>query len=133
MEKIVIVPERLRKVPTGNFSWVDQRIVREGYIQKLSLEAATLYLFLVIVADRNGLSYYSDEGVLKCLQLSAETLRAARQRLVELTLVAYRKPLYQVLSLQACVAPAAPPQARTPSQPVAVGTLLRNLMERKAS
>src|SRR5256885_11054040 len=41
---------KLRRVPR-QFSWVDQRLVREHVIDRLSHEACALYLFLVTVAD----------------------------------------------------------------------------------
>ena len=43
-----------RHVPP-QFSWVDQRLVRDHYIDQLSSPACALYLFLVTVADAQGL------------------------------------------------------------------------------
>ena len=57
--KHVLCPARLRRVPR-QFSWVDQRLVRDGHIGRCGSEALALYLFLVTVADAEGLSYYSD-------------------------------------------------------------------------
>jgi len=51
----ICVP-KLRQGPK-QFSWVDQRLVRERYIDQLSPQACALYLFLVTVADVQGLSY----------------------------------------------------------------------------
>jgi len=81
------------------FSWVDQRLVRERYIDELSHEACALYLFLLTVADAQGLSYYADDSLGQRLSLSAPLLRQARQALIRQGLVAYRRPLYQVLAL----------------------------------
>ncbi len=89
---------KLRHVPR-QFSWVDQRLVRERYIDQLSPEACALYLFLVTVADAQGLSYYADGSLAQRLSLSAPLLRQARQALIQQGLVAYRRPLYQVLAL----------------------------------
>jgi hypothetical protein len=50
MHKRPISLAQLRHVPR-QFSWVDQRLVRERYIDRLSHEACALYLFLVTVAD----------------------------------------------------------------------------------
>jgi hypothetical protein len=55
MHKHPICFSKLRQVPT-QFSWVDQRLVRERYIDQLSSQACALYLFLVTVADAQGLS-----------------------------------------------------------------------------
>jgi hypothetical protein len=55
--KQVLHPDRLRRVP-AQFSWLDQRLVREGYIGRCNAQALALYLMLVTVADSRGLSYY---------------------------------------------------------------------------
>jgi hypothetical protein len=89
---------QLRKVPT-QFSWVDQRLVREHYIDALSHQACALYLFLLTVADAQGLSYYSEPTLRQRLSMSQATLHQARQELIARHLVAYRRPLYQVLAL----------------------------------
>ena len=98
MHKRPISWARLRHVPR-QFSWVDQRLVRERYIDQLTPEACALYLFLVTVADAQGLSDYADRSLAQRLSLSAVLLRQARQALIEQGLVAYRRPLYQVLAL----------------------------------
>ena len=98
MHKRPISWVKLRRVPR-QFSWVDQRVVRERSIDQLTPEACALYLFLVTVADAQGLSYYADGSLAQRLSLSAPLLRQARQALIEQGLVAYRRPLYQVLAL----------------------------------
>lgn len=98
MHKRPILLTKLRRVPS-QFSWVDQRLVRERYIDQLSHEACTLYLFLVTVADAQGLSFYSEQTVCQRLSMTPAVLRQARQTLITLALVAYRHPLYQVLAL----------------------------------
>ena len=81
------------------FSWIDHRLIRDRHIVGRSAEALALYLFLVTVADGQGLSYYSDAGIGKLLPLDGPTLARARQELIRVRLIAYDKPLYQVLSL----------------------------------
>ena len=98
--KRVLCPERLRQVP-AQFSWVDHRLVREHHIDRCTPTAAALYLFLVTVADGQGLSYYSDAVLVRRLSLSAAGLSQARDELVRIGLIAYRRPLYQVLALDA--------------------------------
>lgn len=96
--KRLLCPEKRREVPT-QFSWVDQRLVREHYLPRCSHLAWALYLFLVIVADNQGLSYYGDRSIARHLCCDSEALHHARQELIAAQLIAYRKPLYQVLSL----------------------------------
>ena len=98
MHKRPISLAQLRHVPQ-QFSWVDQRLVRERYIDQLSHEACALYLFLVTVADAQGLSYYAERSLCQRLSLSGAQLRQARQALITQRLLAYRHPLYQVLAL----------------------------------
>ena len=93
-----IHPDRIRTVPE-QFSWVDHRLVRDRYIERLTHQAATLYLFLVTVADSRGLSFYSEASLCERLAMSETTLDAARRELRHTGLVAYKKPLYQVLPL----------------------------------
>lgn len=102
MDKRPISPAQLRRVPQ-QFSWVDQRLVRERYIDQLSHEACALYLFLVTVADAQGLSYYSAPSLCQRLSLTGPALHQARQALIMRGLIAYQRPLYQVLALDAAL------------------------------
>ena len=81
------------------FSWIDHRLVRDGHIGRCSHEALTLYLFLVTVSDAEGLSYYSDTKVGRLLNMDESSLGSARRDLRRAGLIAYHRPLYQVLSL----------------------------------
>jgi hypothetical protein len=75
--------------------------VREQHIDRLSHGAAALYLFLSTVADKNGLSYYSDRSLGRRLQMPTAQLASARAELVAADLIAYQHPFYQLLSLDA--------------------------------
>ena len=119
MEKRVLNPERLRKVPP-QFSWIDHRLVQENYFVRCDHSAWVLYLFLTSVADAQGLSYYSDASLMRRLKMEPLALSASRQQLVQAGLIAYEKPLYQVLSLE----PAGAPR----SGPIRVGELLRQAL-----
>jgi hypothetical protein len=97
--------------------------VQENYFVRCDHSAWTLYLFLASVADAQGLSYYSDLSLMRRLNLDGLTLSAGRRQLVQAGLIAYEKPLYQVLSLEA--APATAPRC---GGPVSVGELLRQAL-----
>lgn len=99
IKKRVLCPERLRKVPE-QFSWLDQRLVRQRYVQRCDHAALALYLVLVTVADAQGLSYYSDESLKRMLRLDQGQLQSARGQLCQHGLIAYQEPLYQVLGLE---------------------------------
>ena len=100
MEKHCCVRSGCEQFP-AQFSWIDHRLVRDQHIDRLSHAAAALYLFLVTVADEQGLSYYSDRSLARRLQMPAAQLNSARAELVRADLIAYQAPLYQVLSLDA--------------------------------
>lgn len=91
-------PLRRRRCP-GQFSWVDQRLARERYFERASADAWLLYLFLLTVADAQGGSYYGERSLCVRLGLKLARLAQARRELIELDLLSYRAPVYQVLSL----------------------------------
>jgi hypothetical protein len=107
-QKRLLRRDRPRTVPP-QFSWVDHRLVREHRLRDCEPSAWALYLFLVTVADAEGLSFYSDASLSRQLHLDATTLARARQQLIAADLVAYEKPLYQVLGLDS-------PSAGTPQR-----------------
>jgi hypothetical protein len=98
IQKHILVAQRLRRPPATGWSWVDRRFLRE-HGDYLSREAMLLYLFLAAVADRHGLSFYSDTTLASRLRLAQPVLAQARQELLERDLIAHQLPLVQVLSL----------------------------------
>ena len=131
--KQVIRPERVRQVPE-QFSWVDQALVQRHYIDRCDARSAALYLFLITVSDAQGLSYYGGSTLARRLRLSDEEFAAARQQLMELELIAYQAPLYQVLALPGTAA-APRPAPRAPGvaggEPVSLVTLLQQAQHRR--
>lgn len=111
-------PERLRQVP-AQFSWLDHRLVREGHLRGCTPEALALYLFLVTVADAQGLSYYGDATLAGHLSMEPATLHAARASLIHADLIAYKRPLYQVLSLDRVTHPVQPRSGKGEAQSIA--------------
>jgi hypothetical protein len=98
IQKHLLIPQRLRRPPRAGWSWVDRRFLRE-HGDHLSRDAILLYLFLAAVADRHGLSFYSDNTLTSRLRLSASALAQAREELLGRDLIAQQLPLVQVLSL----------------------------------
>ncbi len=98
VQKCILVPERLRRPPETGWSWLDRRFLRE-HGDHLSREAVLLYLFLTAVADKHGLSFYSDNTLSSRLRLSPPVLEQAREELLCRDLIAHQLPLVQVLSL----------------------------------
>jgi hypothetical protein len=98
VRKEILVPQRLRHPPATGWSWIDRRFLRE-HGDYLSREAVLLYFFLASVADRHGLSFYSDATLAGRLRMSPSVLDKAREELLERDLIAQQVPLVQVLSL----------------------------------
>lgn len=138
--KQLLRPELLRHVPE-QFSWIDHALVQRHLIDRCDARAAALYLFLVTVADAQGLSYYGNATLMQRLHLCAEELAAARGQLIGLELIAYQAPLYQVLAISGASAtrratatspPAiSPAPPRDSTGPVSVAQLLGQLESRR--
>ena len=98
IDKRILVAQRLRRPPTTGWSWVDRRFLRE-HGDYLSRDALLLYWFLAAVADRYGLSFYSDHTLASRLRLPLPALQRARQELLDRDLIAHQVPLVHVLTM----------------------------------
>jgi hypothetical protein len=128
MQKRLLVPSRMRRIPE-QFSWIDQRLVRDHHIERADCTALGLYLFLLTVADAQGLSYYANASIARILSLRPEQVVAARKGLMRAGLIAYEAPLYQVLALDP-TSPAAPmAQDRAPRSQAQASEALRSIRE----
>ena len=120
-QKRLLRPERLRRVPP-HFSWLDHRLVRDNRLAHCDTPALALYLILVTVADAQGLSYYSSASLARLTHLTPEQLQCAREQLLAGELIAFEKPLYQVLALDA------EPATQRANQTRSAGEVLRQLL-----
>ncbi|MBA3028724.1 MAG: hypothetical protein FP816_07935 [Desulfobacteraceae bacterium] len=120
--KTPVLTGRVRKVP-ASFSWIDHRLVSDGHMEGCSPEACALYLFLVCVGDEKGLSYYGDGSIMGKLSMDRQVLESARWELIRKGLIAWRKPIYQVLSLE----PVATANPR--GGVLSLGDILKNALE----
>lgn len=125
IRKRLLRPDRLREVPPS-FNWVDHRLVGDGYIERCDCTALALYLFLVAVSDVQGLSFYSEASLCRRLKIDPLQLANARAQLERAGLVAYRKPLYQVLSLEPGALPPEAPAERA-GQTLSVADIFKRL------
>ena len=81
-------PDRVRKIEKS-FAWVDHRLMRHGYLAAMTHQDQSLYLFLVLVADRHGVSFYRKEKICDLLGLDFQQFEIARDRLIALKLIAF--------------------------------------------
>lgn len=126
VQKSPILPNRVRRVPES-FSWLDHRLVRDRYINHCSHTACCLYLFLVCVSDSKGLSYYGDKSIMRVLSMEQTDFENARIELINQNMIAWKKPLYQVLSLE-------PPKAdkkRPKNEMTCISDILKSAWEVK--
>ena len=96
--KSPIYPDRVRRI-SGSFSWLDHRLLHNGFLRLMHPEEMLLYFFLVLVGDKNGVSYYGYDSILNLLKLTLDQYISARNRLIDLSLIAFENGRYQVLEL----------------------------------
>jgi len=97
-KKNIIDHKRIRKI-SGSFSWINHRLITAGFLDEISTVEILLYFFLVSVSDRYGLSFYHDDRICRLLKIDLSGLGEAREGLRQRSLIAYKYPIYQVLSL----------------------------------
>jgi hypothetical protein len=90
--------ERIRKI-SGSFSWIDHRILTQGFLKAMSLYEILLYFFLILVGDKNGISFYHYDKICSLLKIEADDYLQARNLLIKRSLVAFDQGRFQVLEL----------------------------------
>jgi len=98
MKKKVLKRSRIRVIQ-GGFAFVPHRFVSDGFIKRLGPGELLLYLFLILVADAYGLSYYANSTICRFLGMNHCHLEHYRQILIDEDLIVFEAPLYQVLEL----------------------------------
>jgi hypothetical protein len=129
IKKKILNPNRVRCIERG-FSFIPHRFLTDGFLSSLDQKELLLYFFLVLVSDRQGLSFYSYDAICSLLQLTVDDYIRARDALIEKDLIASDGTLFQVLDL-----PAKPPalirREGSPHQHE-VRRLIRQALEGKA-
>jgi hypothetical protein len=128
LDKKLLNPARVRKIQ-GSFSWVDHRLITDGFLSDLSTLEILLYLFLVAVSDRNGISFYHQDKIASLLKIDLPSLGKAREGLIHRSLLAYKPPLYQILSLPARPIAPLPPEEIITRQRQAALQAIRKIQE----
>ena len=130
--KKVLAADRIRRID-GGFSFIPHRFLTDGFLKALSQQELLLYIFLVLAADRYGLSFYSYDRICSFLHMTLEQYTAARDGLIEKDLIAFDGTLFQVLSLPASPAQGSmnkPERQLTGCQtPAAIGPIIAQLFK----
>lgn len=98
VQKSMIIPLRRRELKAP-FAWLDRRFLFNGFLARITSDEALLYFFLCLVADRDGLSFYSYDKICQLLKLDLDSYLRARDGLIWKNLIAFSDNLFQVLSL----------------------------------
>jgi len=98
IEKKPLNPHRIRKI-SGSFAFIEHRFLRDGFWDSLGHDELLLYVLLVMVSDRKGLSYYSYEKICSLVRLCPDDYVVAREGLIQKDLIRFDGFLFQVLSL----------------------------------
>jgi hypothetical protein len=98
IKKKILEPDRIRRIQ-GGFSFIPHRFLTDGFLASLSQTEILLYLFLIIVSDRNGLSFYSYDAICTLLQITVDEYIEARDDLIKRDLIAFDGTLFQILDL----------------------------------
>ena len=114
--KKILNPDRIRHI-NGGFGFIPHRFLADGFLASLQQQEQLLYVFLVLAADRHGLSFYSYDRICSLLHMTGQQYIQARDGLIKKDLIAFNGTLFQVLEL-----PAAPIEAKRgsngrPAQP----------------
>jgi hypothetical protein len=129
IEKQLLCPTRRRQI-TGSFAFIEHRFLRHGFWSRLSQHECLLYVFLVLVGDRNGLSYYGYDKLCTLLRFSLDDYVVARNGLIDQDLIAFDGHLFQVLSLpdkpvRAAAASLSTPEHMQHGDPATVRQIIR--------
>ncbi len=93
-----LVSNRVRQI-NGSFAFIEHRFLRHGFWATLGHHELLLYFFLVLVSDRQGLSFYSYDKICSLLAISVDEYIMARDNLINKNLIAFDGTFFQVLSL----------------------------------
>jgi len=97
-ENTPLCPHRVRKI-SGSFAFIEHRFIRNGFFSSLSHPELLVYIFLVLVGDRNGISYYSYDRICTVLRICVDDYILARNGLIKKDLIAFDGQIFQVLLL----------------------------------
>jgi hypothetical protein len=98
-----IVPQRVRAINGQSFAFIPHRFLTDGFLSSLQLEQLALYLFLLLAADRNGMSFWGYDAICSILRMPLERYLQARNALIGKDLIAFDGTRFQVLSLPVSV------------------------------
>jgi hypothetical protein len=121
------------RTPTPGFGWLDDRLLKEGWLQRLGPEPTAVLVLLALAADRHGASFYGRERMAARLSIDRDTIDRALDRLLQLKLVEHRPwragnpdGIWQIMHVPQ---PEIPQHSRdqSTSAPISIGDALKQL------
>ena len=94
-----ILPDRVRHIGGYSFAFLPHSFLRDGFLSSLAPDEQRLYVFLVLAADRQGISFYSCDRICSVLEMVLDDYIDARNGLLAKDLLAFDGCRFQVLSL----------------------------------
>ena len=82
-------PDLIRQ-PAGRFGWLEDRLLRDGWLGRVGPEGTSVLVLLALAADRHGASFYGRERMAQEFEISRQDVDQALTRLLELRLAAHR-------------------------------------------
>jgi hypothetical protein len=98
IKKKILNQQRIRKIE-GSFAFIEHRFLRQGFWRSLNHPELLLYMFLVLAADRHGVSYYSYDKICSQLGITLDEYLPACDGLINKDFIAFDGYFFQVLSL----------------------------------
>lgn len=98
MKKKVVDPDRIRRI-NGSFAFIEHRFLRDGFFESLTPNELLLYLFLTLVANKDGISWYPYDKICGILKWILDEYLDARNGLICKNLIAFDGHVFQVLDL----------------------------------
>ena len=89
----------MRTTRGQTFAFIPHRFLRDGFFVSLTPDELRLYFFLVLAADRYGVSFYGYESICSTLEVHLDRYLEARNALIDRDLIAFDGTRFQVLSL----------------------------------
>ncbi len=97
--RVPIVPERVRRIAGQGFGFIPHRFLRDGFLSEIERDELALYVFLVLAANRDGVSFYGYDAICSALAFTVDHYLVARNGLIAKDLIAFDGTRFQVLEL----------------------------------
>jgi len=122
IKKKVLNKGRIRRID-GGFAFIPHRFLIGGFVSALHSDQLLLYFFLVLAADRYGLSFYNYDKICSLLEMNLDQYIEARCALIKQDLIDFDGTIFQVLKL-----PTKPKNAKR-QLPSPLQQLTRNMLK----